>query len=41
LACLRDIDTDEAFDRIRKYSRSHSTDIHLVARQVLDRRLLL
>jgi GAF domain-containing protein len=41
LAGCRDIDTDEAFDRIRKYSRSHNADIHLIARQVLDRKLLL
>jgi GAF domain-containing protein len=41
LACLRGIDTDEAFDRLRKYARSHSTDIHVVARQVLDRKLFL
>jgi PAS domain S-box-containing protein len=41
IACLRDIDTTEAFDRLRSYSRSHSTNIHHVARRVLDHTLIL
>jgi AmiR/NasT family two-component response regulator len=41
LACSRDISTDEAFDRMRKYARSHNSDIHLISREVLDRKLLL
>jgi hypothetical protein len=30
----------QAFDRIRKYARSHSTDIHLIAQQIMDRKLM-
>jgi GAF domain-containing protein len=41
VAALRDIDTTEAFDRLRSYSRSHRTDIHEVARRVVDRTLIL
>jgi len=41
ISCLRDISTEEAFGRLRAYARSHSTDIHTVARQILDRQLVL
>jgi PAS domain S-box-containing protein len=41
IAALRNIDTTEAFDRLRKYSRSHNTDIHVVARRVLEHTLIL
>jgi PAS domain S-box-containing protein len=41
LAGTRNISTDEAFDRLRKYARSHSTDIHDIAERVLQRTLLL
>jgi PAS domain S-box-containing protein len=30
----------EAFDRIRKYARSHNTKIQLVAQEIIDRRLV-
>jgi PAS domain S-box-containing protein len=41
LAATLDIDTAEAFDRLRKYARSHSTDIHHVAARVLQHNLIL
>jgi PAS domain S-box-containing protein len=41
LACLRGISIDEAFDRIRKYARSHNADIHSIATRVVERRLVL
>jgi PAS domain S-box-containing protein len=36
LACRHGIDMDEAFDRLRKYARSHQADIHKVAASVVD-----
>jgi PAS domain S-box-containing protein len=41
LAGTRNIGTDEAFDRLRRYARSHSTDIHDIAQRVLERTLFL
>jgi PAS domain S-box-containing protein len=40
IAATRSVDIDEAFSRLRKYSRSHNTDIHEIAAQVLKRTLL-
>lgn len=41
LSCLRHVAPDKAFTLLRQYARSHNTDIHLVARQVLERRLFV
>jgi PAS domain S-box-containing protein len=41
LACLHHISVDDAFDRLRKYARSHSTDIHTIALRVIRRELIL
>lgn len=41
VACLRHVDTEEAFGILRRYARSHNTNIHSVARQVLELRLVV
>ena len=41
VACLRHVGPDEAFTLLRRYARSHNTDIHSVARLVLERRLVV
>jgi PAS domain S-box-containing protein len=41
IAGARGIDLDEAFERLRAYSRSHSQNIHITAQAVIDRKLLL
>ncbi len=41
LAGVHSITPDEAFERLRRYARSHRADIHFVAQQVIDRRLVL
>jgi len=41
IACLRRIEVGEAFDRIRRYARSHNQTIQSVSRQVVDRHLVL
>ncbi len=41
LAAKHDLAPDQAFEHLRRYSRSHHTSIHEVARQVVDRDLEL
>lgn len=41
LASVRLVSTDEAFALLRRYARSHSASIHSVARQVLERKLVV
>lgn len=41
ISCLRDIGTEEAFQRLRNYARSHNTDLHSVAGQIVRRELIL
>lgn len=41
VACHRHVSTEAAFAMLRQYARSHNTDIHSVARQVLERRLFV
>lgn len=41
LACLRHVTPDEAFQALRRYARNHSTEIHTVARMVLERKLVV
>lgn len=41
ISCLHAIGTEEAFSRLRAYARSHQTDVHSVARRVLERQLIL
>lgn len=41
ISCLHGISTEQAFSRLRGYARSHNSDIHTVARQVLSRQLML
>ena len=40
-AAVHGIDLDTAFDRLRKYARSHGADIHDVSQAVTNRQLLL
>ncbi len=40
IAAVRNIDVEEAFDRLRKHSRSHNANIHDTAAAVVRRRLL-
>lgn len=40
IAAVRNIDVEDAFDRLRKHSRSHNANIHEVASAVVRRRLL-
>lgn len=41
LACLRRIEVTEAFDRIRRYARSHNQTIKSVCRRVVNRDLVI
>jgi PAS domain S-box-containing protein len=41
IAANRGINSDEAFDRLRKYARSHNTNVHDIASRVMDRTLML
>ena len=41
VACVRHVTADEAFAMLRKYARSHNVGLHTVARQVLERRLVV
>lgn len=41
LAASRDLTPGDAFDRLRRYARSHNTDVHAVASRVLTRALVL
>ena len=40
IAAVRNIDVEDAFDRLRKHSRSHNANIHEIASAVVRRRLL-
>jgi AmiR/NasT family two-component response regulator len=40
VAAHHGLSPDEAFERIRKYARSHNTKIHLVAQSVVDRKFM-
>lgn len=41
ISCLREIGPEDAFQRLRMYARSHNRDVHTVARQIVDRELIL
>ena len=41
LSATRGISSEEAFQRLRKYARSHSTNVHDIASRVMDRSLML
>lgn len=41
IAGVRSISTEEAFHRLRTYARSHNIEVHAVARQVVDRHLII